>query len=201
MARGAEAKFAVPILTKCASTAPTARKPCDIVLTIALDKTKDWTAMETHLKAWGAREPASTFPSSFWIASLADQKRYTDADAGYGAAYAKFPTDNCFSSHMKGSPPASLRNNYGWLLSVPRRDLPHALELVTAAVSRSPPSRSTSTHVPQSRWSKVTSGRPSRISLAPCGQKRISLRSWHRRARSTDWPRCRRGRQATEGTP
>ncbi len=154
-ADGSSGERSIPILAKCESAAPEARKLCDPVLASVYSAAKRWADLENHAAQWLVREPTSLRPIRLRTAALIALKRFDEADAA-ALTLAKDPNDHDVLSYramaavqrrgvddavkklevLARSPSARPddKNEYAWFLLVEKGDLKMALTVAQDAL-------------------------------------------------------------------
>jgi tetratricopeptide (TPR) repeat protein len=155
VADGGEPDRAIPILTKCATTAADPRSLCDPALAGALYNAKRWVELDAQGTEWEARDPDALGAALLRAAALTKLRRFDDAEKVLAATLAKRPDDRFAvgaqiqNSIARGAYDEALRrqdalaklstatamdrNNVAWFRVATGKDLPLALELARAA--------------------------------------------------------------------
>lgn len=148
----------IPAFTKCATSAKDAKAMCDMGLTLAHYKAKNWPQVEKAAAAWYASDTSNAFALELQIEALAHQRKFDEARKVADEHLSRSPADRSIkhakieiavaSGDIDGalklmeafvSDPAVTalqRNNAAWYYAVVGKELPRALELARLAVQQ-----------------------------------------------------------------
>lgn len=153
-AAGTAGERSLAVLAKC-EAAPDARMGCDLALALHYSRNRRWKELETHAKAWRARDPAAHIATQFQVEALRGLRRHDDADtlalaldadpnahevaarrASIAAERRDVPeAERRYEALVKSATASAAdKNNYAWWMLGEKRDLKAALDFAQAAV-------------------------------------------------------------------